>query len=105
MNVLSILKIALILVVLLYFHISWAKYRIKEWARKNHYRITHCRFCFTNIGPFSYFGTSAGQYIFKIEAINAEGKIRTGYARAGGFIFGLLRKRVEVKWDKNLLED
>lgn len=104
MNILSFIKFALIVAVLLYLHIQWAKYRINEWAKQNHYRITSCRFCFQRIGPFSYFGTSAGQYIFKIEAINPDGQIRTGYARAGGFFFGLLRKRVEVKWDKGILD-
>ena len=58
-----------------------------------------------NLGPFSYFGTSGGQSVFKIEAISAEGNERTGYARAGGFFFGLLRDRVEVKWDKSLLDE
>jgi hypothetical protein len=36
--------------------------------------------------------------------ISLDGKTRTGYARAGGFFFGLLRDRVEVKWDKSLLD-
>ena len=93
-----------ILVAFVVIHIKWAKKRILNWAAQNNYKIKKCSICFFNIGPFSYFGTSGGQYIFKIEAINYEGKTRTGYARAGGFFFGLLRDRVEVKWDKNILD-
>ena len=86
-------------------HVVWSKYRIKQWALRNDYTIYKCRLCLTNIGPFSYFGTSGGQSIFRIEALSKEGKLRQGYARAGGFFFGLLRKRVEVKWDKSILDD
>lgn len=94
----------IVLVVLISVHIVWAKKRMASWAIRNNYTIEKCNLCLFNIGPFSYFGTSGGQYIFKIEAISAEGKRRTGYARAGGFFFGLLRSRVEVKWDKSILD-
>lgn len=86
-------------------HVAWAKRRIRHWAARNNYKILKCKICLTNIGPFSYFGTSGGQSVFRLEAVNAEGNIRTGYARAGGFFFGLLRDRVEVKWDKSLVDE
>ena len=104
MDVLSLMEVFIFFAVILYLHITWARHRIKQWAERNNYRITKCKMCLTNIGPFSYFGTSGGQSVFKIEAVNAEGKTRTGYVRAGGFFFGLLRKRVEVKWDKSVLD-
>lgn len=105
MDILSFIQISLAFLVILYLHIIWAKRRLKQWAQRNNYTINKCKMCLINIGPFSYFGTSGGQSIFKIEAVNSEGEIRTGYARAGGFFFGLLRDRVEVKWDNSLLED
>ena len=92
----------IILVIILSLHVVWGKRRIRQWALNNNYTITKCKICLLDIGPFSYFGTSGGQYIFKIEAINRTGNIRSGYGRAGGFFFGLLRSRVEVKWDKNI---
>ena len=105
MNIISILQFVIIFLIVITLHILWAKYRIKQWAVSNNYNISKCKICLTKIGPFSYFGTSGGQSIFRIEAINNEGSIKKGYARAGGFFFGLLRKRVEVKWDKsNLIE-
>jgi len=103
MEITSLIQIIFLFIVILMLHITWAKYRIKQWAARNNCTITKCKICLTNIGPFSYFGTSGGQSIFKIEAINHEGEIKKGYARAGGFFFGLLRKRVEVKWDSNPL--
>ena len=100
MDIKSLIPFVLVFLIMIALHIAWAKYRIKQWAIRNSYKILKCKICLTNIGPFSYFGTSGGQSIFKIEAINNEGKVRKGYARAGGFFFGLVRKRVEVKWDK-----
>ena len=104
MDILSIIKITVIVFVIVFLQIKWAKYRINQWALRNNYTISQCDVCLFNIGPFSYFGTSGGQYIFRLTAMNPEGKIRTGYARAGGFFFGLLRERVEVKWDKCILD-
>lgn len=103
MNINSIFPFAILFIVVVTVHVAWAKRRLKQWASRKNYKITKCKLCLINIGPFSYFGTSGGQSIFKIEIENSEGKTRTGYARAGGFFFGLLRKRVEVKWDKSIL--
>jgi len=100
MDIKSLIPFALVFIFVIILHTVWAKYRINQWALRNNYKINKCKLCLTNIGPFSYFGTSGGQSIFRIEAISNEGKLRKGYARAGGFFFGLLRKRVEVKWDK-----
>jgi hypothetical protein len=100
MNPASLIQFVLLFLTVVILHIVWAKHRIKQWAERNDYVITRCRICLTDIGPFSYFGTSGGQSVFKIEALNTEGEAKKGYARAGGFFFGLLRKRVEVKWDK-----
>ena len=104
MDVLSLIKIAFVLAVVLYVHTLWAKRRIGDWALRNNYTINTCKLCLFNIGPFSYFGTSGGQSIFRIEALDTKGHMRTGYARAGGFFFGLWRDRVEVKWDRALWE-
>lgn len=81
-------------------HVAWGKRRLGQWAGEQRLQILSSRYCFVNIGPFSQFGTSAGQAIFRIEAQDAAGHVKTGYARTGGFIFGLLRRRVEVKWDE-----
>jgi len=81
-------------------HVAWGKRRLKQWAGEQRLRILSSRYCFVNIGPFSQFGTSAGQAIFRIEARDAAGNLKSGYARTGGFFFGLMRRRVEVKWDR-----
>ena len=105
MDALSGIQFFLIFAAVLVVHFVWAKRRINQWASRNNYNVLKCKICLINIGPSSYFGTSGGQSVFKIEVENHEGKIRTGYARAGGFFFGLLRERVEVKWDKSLLDE
>ena len=103
MDIKSLIFFIPVFIAVIVLHVLWAKHRIKQWAIRNNYKMMKCKLCLTNIGPFSYFGTSGGQSIFKIEAVNNEGKLKKGYARAGGFFFGLLRKRVEVKWDETPL--
>lgn len=99
MDIYSIIEISVIFFIVLTVHISWAKYRIKQWAKNNNYTIIRCNLCLINIGPFSYFGTSGGQSVFKIEIISHEGISKKGHVRIGGFFFGLIRNRIEVKWD------
>ena len=77
----------------------WATLRLKDWAERSGYVLQQYRLQLWNIGPFSYFGKSGGQWIFRLTAIDASGVRRIGYARVGGFFFGLLRRRVEVRWD------
>lgn len=105
MDTLSSIQFLLIFLAVIFLHVIWAKRRIKQWAIRNNYKIIKCKICLVNIGPFSYFGTSGGQSVFKIEILSDKNKTRTGYVRAGGFFFGLLRDRVEVKWDKSLLDE
>lgn len=103
MDINSFISFVLVFGLIITLHVFWAKQRIYQWALRNNLKINKCKWCLINIGPFSYFGTSGGQSIFKIEAMNKEGEVKMGYARVGGFFFGLLRKRVEVKWDKKNL--
>jgi len=100
MDFVSVIKIAIVFTVLVYLHTLWAKRRIRQWAKRNDTRIIQCRLRLFDLGPFSYFSTSGGQSVFRIQAVDSTGKSRSGYARAGGYFFGLIRKRVEVKWDK-----
>jgi len=102
MDISSILEIVPVFLIILLVHVQWSKYRINQWAASNGYSIIRCKLCLINIGPFSYFGTSGGQSIFRIQALDASGSIKKGYARAGGFFFGLLRSCVQVKLDKRL---
>ena len=79
MDILSLIGYASIFPAIIYLHTVWAKRRVRQWALRNHYTIGECKLCVFNLGPFSYFGTGGGQYVFKIEAVDAEGRPRTGY--------------------------
>jgi len=76
MITLSSFQVILFFIVIIIAHVVWAKRRIKQWALRNNYKIIKCNICLVNLGPFSY-----------------------------GFFFGLLRERVEVRWDKTLLDE
>jgi hypothetical protein len=49
-------------------------------------------------GPF-FWTTSKGQAVFRFTAADPDGNRRTGWARCGGFFFGLMADRVDLRWD------
>jgi hypothetical protein len=99
------LKLIILALVLVSLHYLWARYRIRQWMEANGYTLKKCSMRVFRIGPFSYFATSGKQSVFRVEAVDSEGRVRTGYIRVGGFFLGLWQRRVDVRWDKSLLEE
>lgn len=83
----SFIQVVLFLCIVFGVHFIWAMHRVKQWASRNGFTLVKCKLCFANIGPFSYFGASGNQAVFRLEVMNKEGQIRKAYARTGGFIF------------------
>ena len=48
--------------------------------------------------PF-FWTTSKTQVVYRIVVSDAAGQQRSGYARVGGFMTGLLSEKVDVRWD------
>ena len=71
---------------------------LDEWARANGYHLLECRRKDLFRGPY-FFTTSKTQLVYRIVVSDAAGNRRSGYARVGGFMTGLLSEKVSVRWD------
>ena len=49
-------------------------------------------------GPF-FWTTSKSQIVYRFAAADADGVVRSGWARCGSYFFGLLSRRVDIRWD------
>lgn len=75
-----------------------ARSMLNDWADENGYRPVEIEWRWLRHGPF-WWRTSRGQVVFRIAVQDSEGRSLHGYARCGGFLFGVLAKRVTVIWD------
>ncbi len=82
--------------------IMWPFWRsgdlIDRWAAAHGYRVVDRQYCWFWQGPF-FFTTSKGQTVYRVTVELPDGGHRRGYVRCGGWWFGLLSERVDVRWD------
>lgn len=99
----NILRIVapLLLIVLAVGSVVWAQSRgkslLETWAYQNGYEILSREECWFFRGPF-FWSTSRGQKVYKVTVREAEGGVRNGYVRVGGFWLGLWSDQVDVRW-------
>ena len=82
----------------LIFHFSRAKTMLERWAARNGLRLLEREARILARGPF-FLSTATGQEVFRILVQDQQGQVRRGYVRCGGFLFGMLSDRVDVRWD------
>jgi hypothetical protein len=70
---------------------------LESWCRRSRLDLTSCGHRLLFRGP--YFWASKGQVIFRFSARDTVGRIRSGYARCGGFWLGIFTEQVDVSWD------
>jgi hypothetical protein len=82
--------------------IVWSKSRgasmLESWARTQGYELLSYGERWFFRGPF-FWGTSEGQKVYKVTMRDLDGRVRTAYARCGGFWLGLWTDAVELRWD------
>jgi hypothetical protein len=71
---------------------------LEQWAGDQGYRLTDAEYRWFARGPF-FWTSSKGQTVYRIAVVTPEGFRHTGWARCGGWFFGLLSRKVTVKWD------
>ncbi len=64
------------------------------------YRVVERQYRWFARGPF-FWTTTKGQAVYRYTAedLAEPGRLRRGWARCGGFFFGLLTNRVDLRWD------
>lgn len=81
----------------------WLSYRsgsvLEQWAKDNGFEILSSEYRHLFRGPF-FWTTSKGQTVYYVRVRSHDGDERTGWVRCGGFFFGLLSDRAEVRWEE-----
>ena len=72
---------------------------LKKWAEKAGLHIASKKKVYSNSGPFS--GNHwRGQFVYRISAVDAQGRTRTGWVRVGHWLVGVLASDAAVIWDE-----
>jgi hypothetical protein len=90
--------IAAIAIAFSFMRFAKANSVLEEWARENGYSLISAERKSLFRGPF-FFTSSKSQLVYYISVEDAAGNRRSGYARVGGYMVGLLSDRVDVRWD------
>jgi hypothetical protein len=82
---------------------EWSKTQssamLHTWADENGFTIVSQKFCHFWRGPF-FFTTSKGQVVYRITLRDKAGSEWTGWARCGGWFWGLMSNQVTVRLDE-----
>ena len=70
---------------------------VREWAVKNGLDLEEAEFRMFRKGPFWFSGR--GQVVYRVAARDAQGRLRRGWVRCGGFLLGVMENKVEARWD------
>lgn len=77
---------------------SRSRQLLNRWAEENGYGIVSADYCWFRRGPL-FWTTSKGQTVYRVTVIDSKKQTRSGWARCGGFWWGLWSDRVDVRWD------
>lgn len=82
--------------------LAWQRSRsddlLDAWAEENGFEILERHRSWVARGPF-FWTTSEGQTVQRIVARDRAGRVRSGWARCGSFMFGLHSSEIDVRWD------
>ena len=71
---------------------------LERWAKAGGYELLSHEKCWFLRGPF-FFSSTRSQDVFRFTVRDPEGRVRSGYAKCGGFWFGTLTDRIDIHWD------
>ena len=72
---------------------------LEKWASDNGYQLIKSEFRWLRRGPF-FWSSSKGQTIYYVTVQSPDGQIKCGWVRCGGFFWGILQQKAQVKWDR-----
>ena len=81
----------------LYWQYIRSRSLLENWARQNNLELVQHEQRFLRRGPF-FWTSSKGQTVFFVAVRDRQGQTRYGWVRCGGWWFGLLTRKTEVRW-------
>jgi hypothetical protein len=70
---------------------------LESWCSRNGMELVSCGHRLLFRGP--YFWASKGQVVYRIGTRDRSGRLRSGFARCGGYWLGVFTDQVDVRWD------
>jgi len=70
---------------------------IEKWASRNHYQLQSVKRRWLSLGPWQW-GSNRARRVFDLTVTDEQGGERTGLARIGGGIGGVVADDIEVRW-------
>ncbi len=87
------------IVLMFVWHFTRAHSLLDQWALDNGFTIIHREHRSLRKGPF-FWTTSDHQAVYYIVVRDSKGIEHSGYARCGGWFWGMMRDKVDVRWDR-----
>lgn len=75
-----------------------AREMLEDWAERNQIQIEKSELRHFFKGPF-FWGSSRGQFVYRVHVIDRAGQRRTGWVRVGSWFWGIWKNQVNVIWD------
>jgi len=86
---------------LMAWHFSRSRLVLEQWAAKQGFQILHSEYRNLFRGPF-FWTTSRGQTVYYVRVRDRRGIERSGWVRCGGWFFGLMTNKAEVRWEDEI---
>ncbi len=74
-----------------------ARRLLDRWAAWNQVALLQKELRFVRCGPFTF--TAGSRVVWRVVAVDREGKERAGFVATGGFFLGPFSDDVAVRWD------
>jgi hypothetical protein len=97
-EVLLIFGVLILGVCLWVWHYGRARQTLTDWAADSGLELIRAEVRFFRRGPF-FWRSGRGHTIYYIVVRNGDGQTRSGYARVGGWLLGVLSREVMVRWE------
>jgi hypothetical protein len=91
--------LAVFAIVMVLWHYSRSRQVLENWASENDFTIVSSEYRNFLKGPF-FWTSSRGQTVYYVTVRTPDGQTRNGWVRCGGWFFGLLTDKAEVRWDE-----
>lgn len=98
MEIFGFISIVGLAVVLMIWHFAKSASVLEQWATSRGYKLLASERRLLFQGPF-WWRTSESQVVFRVTVRDADGGLRHGFVRVGGWFLGMWSNQVDVEWD------
>ena len=81
------------------WHFSRSRGLLRQWAEDNRYELEDVSYCWLWRGPYTL-RSGESHTVYRVTVRDDNGRRRRGWVRCGGWFFGLLSNKTDVRWDE-----